>query len=197
MPQTDWATLVNWLISGFIGLGFGTIGAWMAHHFQRQRDDVAWERERSKLQEQWKHDTELLERQFEQRLKELDLQTQQEESKRLRAELTKGLDKTKETIKDLEDTRILIARQAALTDQVSQVEKERRQDEFYIQALDVLRNSAASLGSYTNTLTRLSEMLSKHLEERRQLEQERLKIVQALTIKSQEQGNVHLSDNAA
>ncbi len=72
MPSLDISTLVNWMVSGFIGLIFGLVTAWVTHRYQRKRDDIAWEREKEKLQEQFEHEKRLLELQFQQRLKELE-----------------------------------------------------------------------------------------------------------------------------
>jgi len=110
MPPIDWSTLVNWMVSGLAGLFFGVIGAWTAHRLERRRDDLAWQREQEKMRAEWTKEVELLKLQFEQRLKELDLQSQREESKRLRDELLSGVDDAARAIQALEVTKLLVAR---------------------------------------------------------------------------------------
>lgn len=101
MGQVDWALLTNWIISGLIGLLFGLIGGWVTYRFDRNRDDIAWQREKQKIQDDWRHQKELLEVQFGQRLKELELQLKREENERLREALLKGVDNPIETIDTL------------------------------------------------------------------------------------------------
>jgi hypothetical protein len=81
----DWATLVNWIISGLVGFIFGVIGTTLQHRLDRKRDDLAWQRKLEELQRQWEHENEV-------RLKELLRQQEEKASERIRAELTTGLD---------------------------------------------------------------------------------------------------------
>ncbi len=105
MGQTDWALLINWVTSGFIGLVFGIIGGWVTYRRDRRRDDIAWQKEKQKFQEDWEHQKELLEIQFEQRLKEHELQITREENERLRNTLLQGVNNPLETIDTLQRTR--------------------------------------------------------------------------------------------
>jgi hypothetical protein len=98
MEQIDLPTIVNWLVSGFIGALFGAIGAWVVYRFERKRDDIAWARDRKKQLDEFMHDKELLETQYQQRLKELQVQTQREESAKLRQDLLRGVDSPREAI---------------------------------------------------------------------------------------------------
>lgn len=86
--------MVDWLISGSIGLVFGLFSAWVAYRFQRRRDDIAWAREKLKLQEQFAHEKELLERQFQDRAEKL-------KESELRESLTRGVDNAEKEIKAL------------------------------------------------------------------------------------------------
>lgn len=105
MGQVDWTLLINWTISGFIGLVFGVIGGWVTYQRDRHRDDIAWQREKQKVQEDWQHQKELLEIQFEQRLKEHELQVAREENERLRSTLLQGIENPLETLDTLQRTR--------------------------------------------------------------------------------------------
>ena len=101
MPSIDISILINWIASGIIGLIFGIIGSWVAHRYDRKRDDISWEREKEKLQQQFKHDIELLELQSQQRISELEKQLSEQQNLKIRDELTRGLDKPEETINNL------------------------------------------------------------------------------------------------
>lgn len=106
MGQIDWALLIHWVTSGFIGLVFGIIGGWVTYRRDRTRDDIAWQREKQRFQEDWQHQKELLEIQFEQRLKELELQFSREENERLRSTLLQGVDNPIATIDNLQRARV-------------------------------------------------------------------------------------------
>ena len=108
MPSLDIATLINWAVSGFIGLMFGIGSAWVTHRYQRQRDDIAWEREKAKLREQFEHEKRLLELQFQQRLKELEQQSSQQQSSRIRDEILKGVDNPDRAIQELQRARVYL-----------------------------------------------------------------------------------------
>jgi hypothetical protein len=73
----DVPTLVNWIVSGFIGLAFGIISAWVTYRYGRKRDDIAWQREKEKLQRQFEHEKVVLQGQYQQRLDELERQATQ------------------------------------------------------------------------------------------------------------------------
>ena len=105
MPTIDWALLINWIVSGFIGFVFGMISAWISYRYERKRDDIAWQREREKLQEQHRHDLELLEKQFQQKMIELEQQLARERTSQLRNRLTQGIDNAQETIENLQRSR--------------------------------------------------------------------------------------------
>lgn len=92
MGQIDWVVSMNWVISGLIGLIFGIIGGWATYRFDRKRDDIAWERDKQRIQDEWQHQKKLLESQFEQRLVELEAELKREESERLRSTLLRGVD---------------------------------------------------------------------------------------------------------
>lgn len=106
MGQIDWALIINWIVSGFIGLVFGIIGSWVTYRRDRNRDDIAWQREKQRFQEDWRHQKELSEIQFEQKLKELELQFKREENERLRSTLLRGVDNPIETIDTLQRARV-------------------------------------------------------------------------------------------
>jgi WXG100 family type VII secretion target len=105
VPTIDWALLINWIVSGFIGFVFGMISAWISYRFERKRDDIAWQREREKLQEQHRHDLELLEKQFQQKIIELQEQLAREQTSQLRNRLLQGIDNAQETIETLQRSR--------------------------------------------------------------------------------------------
>jgi hypothetical protein len=91
-------SVMNWVISGFIGLLFGIIGAWATHRFQKERDSIAWESEKEKLREQFEYEKRLIEVQFEQRLIEYVRQSEQQQRQRIREEILKGVDNPQETL---------------------------------------------------------------------------------------------------
>lgn len=92
MPPIDVSILVNWMISGLIGLCFGIIGAYVAHKLAKTRDDLQWEHEKLKLEQQFKHDREQMEVVWQQKLEELKLQQTREDLARLRNDLYRGVD---------------------------------------------------------------------------------------------------------
>jgi SOS-response transcriptional repressor LexA len=92
MPGVDWGLLINWIVSGVIGLICGIGGGYVTYRLDRRRDDLQWQRERLKLEEQWKHEREQREAIWRLKLRELEMQYEQEQRENLRRELTKGLD---------------------------------------------------------------------------------------------------------
>jgi len=81
MTAIDWVLLGNWIGSGFIGLLFGIIGGYVTHRFQRNRDNLLWEREKTKLEMTWQ-----------QKIHELEIQFLRQEQKQLREHIIKGVD---------------------------------------------------------------------------------------------------------
>jgi len=98
MSQIDWSTLVNWLVTGFIGFMFGALGAFITYRLERRRDDIAWERDRRKQLELFAHEREILQTQFQQKLEEIKMQFQREDNIRTRQELLRGIDNPLEAI---------------------------------------------------------------------------------------------------
>lgn len=96
----DLSTLINWIISGLIGLIFGVIGTALKYRFDRQRDDFAWERKLEEMRRQWEHESEV-------HLKRLIQEQQEKERDQIRADLTGGLD----TITKATAERIVIHRE--------------------------------------------------------------------------------------
>lgn len=92
MPPIDWTILINWIVTGFIGLVFGIIGGYATYRYDRKRDELQWEREIAKLAQQWKHEQEQMEIVWQQKLQELEIQFIREEQSRLRGELLRGID---------------------------------------------------------------------------------------------------------
>ena len=68
----DWSMLVNWIITGLLGVVFGTSSAWVAYRYNRKRDDIKWERDRTRREEDWQREQEKLRQQWthEQQLRE-------------------------------------------------------------------------------------------------------------------------------
>jgi len=64
----DTPTLMNWITAALIATVFGALSALVAHYFQRQRDDVAWNREKEKMQRQTNNDLEKLHEEIRQEL---------------------------------------------------------------------------------------------------------------------------------
>ncbi len=73
----DWATFTNWVITGLLGVVFGTASAWVTYRYNRERDNLRWERDRlsrdsdwrrqqDALQQQWEHEQLVLKQQWEQ-----------------------------------------------------------------------------------------------------------------------------------
>jgi hypothetical protein len=87
MTSIDWPMLINWIVSGLIGLLFGVIGGYVTYRLERNRDDVRWERERANLEQQFKHDREQMELVWQQKLQELQIQFMREDQKKLRDDI--------------------------------------------------------------------------------------------------------------
>ena len=101
---SDWITLNKLILSGVIGTAFGLITAWVTYRFQRRRDNISWIRENKKLQQQFNHERDLLDANFQQRIKELE----QKERERFRDELTKGLENPAFYIQQLLETSYML-----------------------------------------------------------------------------------------
>jgi len=102
MPTIDIPTLVNWLATGFIGLFFGIIGAWVAYRYERKRDDIAWEREKEKLRQQFEHEKESLASQYQQKLEEMNQHVLQERELQIRNTLLRGVENPAATLANME-----------------------------------------------------------------------------------------------
>ncbi|RME60109.1 hypothetical protein D6779_02780 [Candidatus Parcubacteria bacterium] len=83
MTTIDWQTLINWLVSGFVGFIFGIGSSWVTYRYERKRDDIAWEREKEKLKQQFQHEKEVLEAEFSQKLVAIKEQERASAEKRL------------------------------------------------------------------------------------------------------------------
>jgi len=101
MTSFDTSAVINWVISGFIGLVFGIISAWITHRYQKERDSIAWEREKEKLRQQFEHELKMLEVQFQQRLVESEQQAAQKQVSRVRDEILKGVDNPNKSLNEL------------------------------------------------------------------------------------------------
>lgn len=56
MNSIDWPTLINWIVSGMIGVVLGAISGWITYSYQLRQSKIAWNREkeyqeRQKVQE--------------------------------------------------------------------------------------------------------------------------------------------------
>ncbi|MBM3126575.1 MAG: hypothetical protein FJZ87_16145 [Chloroflexi bacterium] len=101
MNWIDISTMPDLIISGFVGLLMGIIGSWVAHRFERKRDDIAWARESEKLKEQFNQEKELLTIQFQLKLKEMQLEEQRAGALQLRSELLRGVDNPEDALRGL------------------------------------------------------------------------------------------------
>jgi hypothetical protein len=99
--QIDVPTLMNWVISGCIGFFFGVALAWVRFRYERKRDDINWEREKAKLQQQFEQDKGLLALQFQQRINELERTSIEQKNLALREELVRGLDNPEEALRGM------------------------------------------------------------------------------------------------
>jgi hypothetical protein len=61
----DWSTFVNWIITGLLGIVFGTGSAWVTYRYNRKRDDTQWERDRKLREEDWQREQQKLKEQWE------------------------------------------------------------------------------------------------------------------------------------
>jgi hypothetical protein len=120
MPELDTASILNWAISGLIGLIFGAIGSWYTHRLQLSREKLAWQREKERLQEDKNREREMLQERFEQEKILLKLKFQQEvlerekqfasqQSSQVRAEILKGTDNPAEVIRRFENFKRLFS----------------------------------------------------------------------------------------
>ncbi len=92
MPFVDLTSLLDYIVSGVVGLLFGgIIGGFITYRFDRKRDDLRWERDKQQLEKQWKHEKEL-------RLKELETQYKEEKANNLRKQLLIGVERPMESI---------------------------------------------------------------------------------------------------
>lgn len=108
MPLIDSRTLASWIVSGLIGVIFGAISAWVTFRLERRRDDIQWEREKSKLQAQHKHEKMLLELQFASGLKRIQDNLAALKKEAVRADLLKGVDDPAQLIRELQRMDTLI-----------------------------------------------------------------------------------------
>ncbi len=111
MPPIDWALLINWLVTGFIGLFFGVIGGYLTYRLERKRDDIRWAREKEQLELSWKHDKEQMELIWQQKLQELEIHFLRDEQNRLRQDILKGIDNPRATIEQYIHNRESVLRQ--------------------------------------------------------------------------------------
>jgi SOS-response transcriptional repressor LexA len=81
----DGGLLINWIVSGALGLIFGIIGGYVTYRFDLKREKL-------KLDEQWKQKLQELDIQHQQKLQELGIQYEQERQAYVRRELTRGLE---------------------------------------------------------------------------------------------------------
>ena len=120
MPALDTTAILNWIISGFIGLIFGGIGAWYTHRLQLKREKLSWQREieklqvekekeKERLQETFEQEKILLTLQFQQKSYELEQQIALQQSSQIRAEILKGTDNPAEVISRFENYKRLIS----------------------------------------------------------------------------------------
>ena len=105
----DIQSISNWIISGFIGLIFGIISAWLTHRYEKKRDEVAWEHEKEKLNQQFKQEKELVAIQFRQHIIELERQLSEQKSIAIRSSLTKGLENPEKEIQTIERSNVRIS----------------------------------------------------------------------------------------
>ena len=68
MSNIDTPTLINWIVSGLIAFIFGAISTWLAYGFQKRREDIAWNREKERMQHQFQNDVERLREEVKQEL---------------------------------------------------------------------------------------------------------------------------------
>ena len=108
MSNFDLPTLINWLASGFIGFVFGIAGTWVTYRYERRRDDIAWKREKEKLEKQFEQDRLLLEIQLQQKLKEAEQQAAEKRNDEVRKELLKGVDNPAKAMQELKQSRAII-----------------------------------------------------------------------------------------
>ena len=101
MPSIDISVLINWIISGFIGLFFGIISAWFTHRYEKKRDDIAWEREKEKLKQQFDHEVKMLEAQHQQKMIDFERQLREQRHENIRKELLRGVDDAENEIKKI------------------------------------------------------------------------------------------------
>jgi hypothetical protein len=104
MTSIDVPTLINWITTGFIGLFFGVISAWVVYRYERKRDDITWEREKDKLRQQFEHEKELLASEFQLKLEEMNQQALREQGPQIRSELLRGIERPAEAIANIERT---------------------------------------------------------------------------------------------
>jgi len=120
MSQIDVPTLVNWIVTGVIGLVFGIVSASVVHRYQRRRDDIAWDREKllqqqkfdqekSQLQERFRHERAGWEAGFLERQRQAVLEAEQKKRNDLRAQLTSGVSDPAKAIRSIKQADRLIA----------------------------------------------------------------------------------------
>lgn len=112
MVGIDWSQLINLLVPSFLGFVFGIIGTWMAHRFERKRDQQTWQNELKKLQIQLENNKVLLEEQNQDKLGEIRFELEQKFQKRLqevefelekKAQLEQEREGRQKLIQDLDD----------------------------------------------------------------------------------------------
>lgn len=111
MLTTDWSLLINWLVSGIIGLLFGVALAYATYRLQRVRDEIAWEREKVKMTTEWEHEREKIEAERRYEREHLEAQRKQDlEKQNLHFERTWALREEEQKRKEAERIRLEIVK---------------------------------------------------------------------------------------
>lgn len=124
--MTNWLMFSNWVITGLLGVLFGTASGWVTYRYQRRQDDIRWEREKEHRREDWQREQEKMKQQWEQEQQKLRqqwehekdlraLQFDEQERARLREELIRGTDDPLKVIEELGRARMEL--RAAVSDE--------------------------------------------------------------------------------
>lgn len=113
----DWPAFANWIITGLLGVLFGTASGWVTYRYQRRQDDIKWEREKElrredwqreqeKMKQQWEREQAQLRQQWEHEMSLRALEVDEQKRSRFREELLKGTDDPLKAIADLQRAHI-------------------------------------------------------------------------------------------
>jgi hypothetical protein len=116
---TNWATLINWIVTGLLGVIFGAASAWVAYRYQRKRDDIKWKREKEQRQEELQQYKEKRLEEWQQAQKTMQIQWEHEQQ-----ELRKKWDHDKDLLFIQSEERLKLFEQQVIHEENNRIREE-------------------------------------------------------------------------